>query len=311
MVTKSKVLVTGATGFVGRSLCRHLKSLGYTLRPSCRVKPSVQSEFSYFVSGEISNTTDWSSALLDVDAVIHLAARAHILNDRSKNSLDKYREANTLPTIKLARDAIFAGVRRFIFVSSIGVNGAETFGAPFSSSNLAAPHSPYSISKYEAELELKSLFQGTNTELVIIRPPLIYSADAPGNFALLMRLVKMGIPLPLGCIHNKRSFIALDNFVELLEVCLWHPNACKMILLVSDGIDLSVSEFTRLIGILINKKTFLFWFAPKFVRFILSILGQRKMAQSLYGDLQIDSQDTFKLLDWIPPFNPLDVLNRN
>jgi nucleoside-diphosphate-sugar epimerase len=209
-----------------------------------------------------------------------------------------------VPTIKLGRDAIEFGVRRFIFVSSVGVNGAETFGNPFRSADLAAPHSPYAISKYEAELELSSLFKGTGTELVILRPPLVYGLDAPGNFALIMKLVRKRLPIPLGCIFNKRSFIALDNFVGLLEICISHPKAANKTLLISDGVDLSTSEFVRLIGVMIDKKPFLFWLSPKFIRFFLETFGKSKAAQSLYGDLQIYSQDTFELLDWTPTFNP-------
>jgi nucleoside-diphosphate-sugar epimerase len=308
-MTTKKILVTGATGFVGRSLCRSLKSSGYIVCPTSRAQPSNQSKIKYFVTGNINGDTDWSQILTDVDVVIHLAARAHILDDRSDNHLTEYRQVNTVPTIKLGLDAIKAGARRFIFVSSAGVNGAETFGDPFRSADLAAPHSPYAISKYEAECELKSLFQGTATEFVILRPPLIYGFDAPGNFALIMRLVRSHIPIPLGYISNKRSFISLDNFVGLVEACISHPKAANKTLLVSDGVDLSTSEFIKLIGILIGKKPFLFWLSPKLMRFFLEVFGKKKMAQSLYGDMQIYSQDTFELLDWTPTFSPLAVLS--
>lgn len=304
-----KILVTGSTGFVGRSLCNFLKSSGYTVIPTSRTEPPKQSEFNYFVSGNINEATDWSNILTAVDVVIHLAARAHIVNDRSENPLAEYRLANTLPTIKLARDAIRAGVRRFIFVSSVGVNGAETFGDPYRSTDIAAPHSPYAISKYEAELELRSLFQGIGSELVILRPPLIYGLDAPGNFALIMGLVKKRLPIPLGNINNKRSFIALENFLDLLEVCISHPKAGNKTLLISDGVDLSTSEFVKLVGVLINKKPILFWLPPRLTRFFLEVFGKRKIAQSLYGDLQVNSQDTFELLDWTPVFNPLAILS--
>jgi len=308
-MTETKILITGATGFVGKSLCNFLKSSGYMVCPTARVKPHNNSEFKHFVTGNITEFNDWSKILTDIDTVIHLAARAHILNDQSNKSLDDYRKVNTLPTIKLGRDAIKSGVRRFIFVSSAGVNGGETFGVPYRSSDEAAPHSPYTISKYEAELELKSLFHGTNTELVIVRPPLIYDINAPGNFALIMRLVKNSLPIPLGRITNKRSFIALENFIRFLEVCIMHPKAANMTLLVSDGVDLSTSEFIKLIGILINKKPFLFWLSPKVMRFLIEMFGRKKMAQSLYGDLQIHTKDTFELLDWTPIFNPLTVLS--
>lgn len=308
-MTEKKILITGATGYVGRSLCKFLKSSGHNVCPTARVKPSNNSEFEHIVTGDISNAFDWSQILTDVDTVIHLAARAHILNDQSNNSLDDYRRVNTLSTLKLAHDAINSGVRRFIFVSSVGVNGGETFGVPYKSSDKAAPHSPYAKSKYEAEVELKSLFNGKKTELVIVRPPLIYGIDAPGNIALIIKLIKSNFPIPLKYIPNKRSFIAIDNFVRFLEVCIMHPNASNMTLMISDGVDLSTSDFIKLIGILINKKPFLFWLSPKIMRYLIEMFGKKNMAQSLYGDLQIHTNDTFELLNWTPVFNPLTVLS--
>ena len=304
-----KILVTGAAGFVGRTLCSALNAAGYIVSPTARVERSDQADWSYFVTGNISETTDWSHALLGVDVVIHLAARAHILRDRAANQLSEYRISNVVGSIKLARDSIEFGVRRFIFVSSVGVNCAETFGEPCRYEDIAAPHSPYAISKYEAELELRSLFEGTGTELVIVRPPLIYGLDAPGNLGLIKRLVEKGLPIPFGGISNKRSFIALDNFVEFLEVCITHPKAANKTLLISDGADLSTSEFVKLIGILIQKKPFLVWLPPNVMRFILEKFGKNTMAKSLYGDLQMYTQDTFELLDWTPKFNPLEFLS--
>lgn len=305
----NRILVTGATGFVGRSLCKFLKSSGYQVQPTARRQPSNQSEFNYFLSGNITETTDWTDILSSVDVVIHLAARAHIVNDSSKNPLAKYRLSNTLPTIKLARDAIEAGVRRFIFVSTIGVNGSETFGDPYRACDIAAPHSPYAKSKYEAELRLKSLFQETSSELVILRPPLIYGMDAPGNLASIMGLVKNRRPIPLSRIFNKRSFISIDNFISLLEVCISHPNAADRTLLISDGVDLSTSDFVKLIGALVDKKPLLFWLPPRLTRFCLETIGKKMMAKSLYGDLQVHSQDTFDLLDWTPVFCPKEFLS--
>lgn len=310
-MSKDKIIVTGATGFVGRTLCKALKSSGYTVCPTSRIEPFNQSDFDYFVTGNITEDTDWTKILCSVDVVIHLAARAHIVNDRSDNPLAEYRLSNTLPTIKLGRDAIRAGVRRFIFISSIGVNGAETFGDPYRFSDIAMPHSPYAISKYEAESELKSLFQGTSSELVILRPPLIYGLDAPGNFALLMGLVEKRLPIPLGCISNKRSFISLENFVGLVEVCISHPKAANKTLLISDGVDLSTSDFVKLIGTLVNKEPLLFWLPPRPTRFFLEKIGKKIMAKSLYGDLQIYSQDTFELLNWKPVFCPKAFLSGN
>ena len=307
---EKKILVTGATGFVGRSLCSFLNSLDYIVYPTARIVASNQSDFKYFITGDLNGDTDWSKALLDVGVVIHLAARAHILNDRAENPLAEYRLSNTVPSIKLATDAIKAGVQRFIFVSSVGVNGAETFGHPYRQSDLAKPHSPYAISKYEAELELRALFQGTDTDLVILRPPMIYGPGAPGNFALIMKFVKMRIPIPLGGISNKRSFIALENFVGLIEACIAHPRVANKTLLVNDGFDLSTSEFVQMIGILANKKPLLIRFSPSVLRLLLDLVGKNKAAQSLLGDLQICSREAFELLDWTPVFNPLTELSK-
>ena len=304
----NKILVTGATGFVGRSLCSFLNTLGYIVVPTARVEPFDQSGWSYFLSGNISESTDWCQALVGVDVVIHLAARAHVIDDHVANPLTEYRRQNTSPTMKLGRDALESGVQRFIFVSSVGVNGAETFGNPFRSADVAAPHSPYAISKYEAELGLRSLFQGTSTELVVVRPPLIYGLDAPGNFALIAKLLEKGVPIPLGRISNKRSFIALDNFIDVLEICIAHPEAANKTLLVSDGVDLSTSNFVKLIGKLVTKNVVLFPVSPIVMRFILETVGKKKTAQSLYGDLEVCSQETFDLLDWAPAFSPLSFL---
>lgn len=307
---REKILVTGATGFVGRSLCSFLSSLGYIVCPTARIEPCNQTDVNYTITGSITGATDWSKLLIDADVVIHLAARAHILSDYSVDPLSDYRMVNTIPTLKLGRDALDAGVRRFIFVSSIGVNGTETFGSPYKSSDVVAPHSPYAVSKHEAEVGLSSLFQGTDSELVILRPPLIYGVDAPGNFAIIKNLVEKGLPIPLGGISNKRSFIALDNFTSLVEVCMSHPKAANKTLLISDGYDLSTSDFVRLIGLLINKKPYLVRTSPKIMRFLLYLVGKNKIAQSLLGDLQIYSQDTFELLDWTPVFNPFVVLSK-
>lgn len=293
---------------MGRALCSHLNSQKYAVCPTSRAKPLSKSGLEYIITGSVDEHTDWSTWLLGVDVVIHLAARAHILKDRSSDPLSDFRSANTLPTLKLGHDAVAAKVKRFIFVSSIGVNGAETFGKPYRSGDIASPHSAYALSKYEAEVGLTKLLRDTATDLVILRPPLIYGTDAPGNIELLKKMIDKNYPIPLGDLSNKRSFISIVNFLDLLEICINHDKVANKTLLVSDDSDLSTSEFMMLIAALSDKDISLVKVYPSIVTLFLSALGKRKVAQSLFGDLQVDIRETIDLLDWKPVFDPQSLL---
>jgi len=249
----------------------------------------------------VDGTTDWSGALLGVNVIVHTAARVHVLRDSAADPLAEFRRVNVAGTLNLARQAADAGVRRFVYISSIGVNGAETFEMPFTAEDKAAPHSPYAISKHEAELGLRQLTQETGLEVVIIRPPLVFGPDVPGNFKKLLVIVHRGIPLPLGAIHNKRSLVALDNLVDLILICLHHRAAANQTFLVSDGEDLSTTVLLRRTGAALGTPARLISVPALVLRTAARLLGKAGFAQQLCGSLQVDISKTRELLDWTPP----------
>jgi nucleoside-diphosphate-sugar epimerase len=234
------ILVTGATGFVGKAVVQRLLADDGSRRVVVAVRRDGQQWPEMVlprVTGDLAPSTDWTLALEGVSVVIHLAARVHVMAETTADPLTEFRRVNVHGTLNLARQAAVAGVRRFVFISSIGVNGAETFQQPFTTQDVAAPHSPYAVSKYEAELGLQASAAETGMEVVIIRPPLVYGPGAPGNFGSLMRWLKRGVPLPLGAIHNQRSLVAQGNLVDLIVLSLTHPVAANHTFLVSDGED--------------------------------------------------------------------------
>lgn len=304
MSTTQMVLVTGANGFLGGALCT-------VLGRKMLVRRAVRSGFAdreqagaQTVYGDLSATFDWSGALCGVTSVVHCAARVHMMRDDAENPLDEFRYVNVVGTINLARQAATAGVKRFVFISSIGVNGGETFAKPFSAADAVSPHTPYAVSKHEAEMALRQLAKDSGMELVIIRPPLIYGPDAPGNFASLVKLLASGMLVPLASVTaNRRSFVYLGNLLNLIETCLVHPAAANNIFLVSDGEDLSTAALLRRLGSAMGVPVRLIPFPIFLLRLGAKILGRSDMAQSLCGSLEIDISKTRELLGWTPPFS--------
>jgi UDP-glucose 4-epimerase len=297
---------------VGRALCKELAQRGYGVRAAVR-------DLSRFVNGhcdrvkvnDIGPATDWSVALSQVDTVVHLAARVHVMRDQATNPLAEFRCLNVDGTLNLARQAVAAGVRRFVFLSSIGVNGRATrFGQKITADDLPVPHDPYSISKYEAEQGLRQLADETGLEVVIIRPPLVYGAHAPGNFGRLINVLVKRFPLPLGAIHNKRSFVALDNLVDLIVTCLDHPAAVNQTFLVADGEDLSTTELLRRMGASLGSPARLIPVPTSLLEAGSALLGKRDAAQRLCGSLQVDISKTRELLGWNPPISVDEGLRR-
>lgn len=287
-----KLAITGSTGFIGKFLLGQLLTLGES--------PVV-----------IPRQPDGLINLLKgCDVVVHLAGRAHLRDEVDSEPLADYRLANVDGTLNLAREAAIAGVKRFVFISSIGVNGAETSSIPFMAEDAASPHSPYAISKYEAELGLQAIAYQAGMEFVIIRPPLVYGPNAPGNFGSLMRWLKRGLPLPLGAVKNKRSFVALENLVDLILVCSEHPYAANQTFLVSDGEDISTTDLLRRLGAAIGKPARLLPVPERWLAFGAQLLGKREMFQSLCGSLQADIRKTCTLLDWKPPVSVDEGLRR-
>ena len=273
--------------------------------------PSLVEIASAVEISEINGQTDWSIAIQNQDVVIHTAARAHIMKDSVSNPLAEYRKVNVDGTLNLARQAAAAGVKRFIFISSIKVNGEQTApGQSFQPEDEAKPTDSYGISKWEAEQGLRRIASETGIEVVIIRPPLVYGPGVKGNFANLIKLVQKGGPLPLGAIHNRRSMIALDNLVDLIITCIDHPNAVNQVFLASDGQDLSTTELLQGLGQAMGKSARLLPISSGFLTLAASALGKKTIADRLLGSLQVDISNTQGVLNWNPPISVDEGLRR-
>ncbi len=292
----TRVLVTGATGFIGRHVIKRLIDQGCTPRRALRAAGADLGALESMVVGDINARTDWSAALHNIDVVIHLAARVHMLRDTAADPLAAFRAVNTQGTLHLAHAARAQGVKRLVFVSTIGVNGDETpIDQPFDESAAIAPHSPYARSKWEAE---QALHQLDGLEVVIVRPPLVYGIDAPGNFAQLMRFVRLGLPLPLGTTHNRRSLIAVQNLADFLTLCVDHPAAAGETFVISDDEALSTAQLVRRVGQALGKTPLLLPFPPEVLRGALTTMGRRKLAAQLFGSLVIDNHKAHAVLGW-------------
>ncbi|QGT78312.1 NAD-dependent epimerase/dehydratase family protein [Guyparkeria halophila] len=303
-VDEKRVLVTGANGFVGSAVMRRLVSDVVHSPMGAVRRPAPQDPGSTIVVGELSAGTDWSAALQGVDAVVHTAARAHVMKDASADPLAEFRRVNVDGTLALARQAAGAGVRRFVFVSSIKVNGEETSkGERFHAHDTSAPEDAYGISKREAEDGLFAVSRQTGMEVVIVRPPLVYGAGVKGNFASMMRWVSKGVPLPLGAVNNRRSLVALDNLVDLITTCIDHPAAANEVFLVSDGEDISTTELLQRVGKAMERPARLIPVPPRLLEVAAAMLGKRDVACRLLGSLQVDISKTHEVLGWEPPIS--------
>ena len=302
-------LITGASGFVGNSLCIQMLRQGYSIRTAMRSRALPIKNVEVEVVETVDANTDWSIALVDVDIVIHLAARVHIMNDNASDPLAEFRKVNVDGTLNLARQAAKAGVKRFIFISSVKVNGEHTEAdAPFTELDKPHPQDAYGISKLEAEQGLIKIAQETGMDVVIIRPPLIYGAGVKANFASLLSVVKRGIPLPLGVIDNKRSFIYVENLVSFILHCIYHPLAANQTFLVSDGRDLSTTELLKECASAMGVKSRLLPIPQNWLEVGAALLGKRDVAQRLCGNLQVDITKSRELLGWVPPYTVTEGL---
>ena len=299
-----KVLVTGANGFVGCATATRLQAQpGVTVVRAVRRALVLPDPLAPCVRvGDLDGQTDWSAALTGVDAVVHAAARVHVMQEDAADPLAEFRRVNVQGTLNLARQAAQAGVRRLVFISSIKVNGEATLsGHPFTAHDRPAPRDAYGISKHEAEEGLRDIALQTGMDVVIIRPPLVYGPGVKANFAALMRAVQRGWPLPFGAVHNQRSLVGLSNLVDLITVCLVHPSAANQTFLVSDGHDLSTPELVQGLARAAGVSARL-WPVPVWgLKAGAALLGRRDAVQRLCGNLQIDIRQTQALLDWMPP----------
>ena len=300
-----KILITGATGFIGRKLVDTLSK-----DATIKVVATSRHEFEQTAQNietvkvpDLSESNHWSEVLDGVSHVVHLAARVHIMQDKSADPLHEYRKANTDGTISLARQAAAVGVKRFIFLSTIKVNGEKTeLGSPFRESDSVAPTDPYAISKWETEQRLYDISKNTGMEIVIIRPPLVYGSGVKANFRTIINLVNKGIPLPLGAADcNKRSLVAIDNLVDFIIVCLQHPAAINQVFLVSDGEDLSIKNLIQRIAHASGKTARLLPVPLWQMRKAAQLLGKTAVTDRLLDSLQVDISKARKMLDWTPP----------
>jgi len=303
------ILVTGSSGFIGSALCSHLANDGNRV---IRVVRNRKWAGPVITLDDIEKFTEWHKALSGVDTIIHLAGRAHILKDRALSTLEEFRRINARATIKLAEEAALAGVKRLVFISSIGVNGNVTYSKPFTADDIPRPHSDYARSKYEAEIGLRDIAYRTGLEVTIIRPPLVYGPNAPGNYGRLMRLLASGCPLPLGAITmNRRSFLSLDNLVDLIQVCTNHPSAANQTFLASDGQDLSTADFLCRIARALGNQPRLFPVPRVLLRSFANLIGKKDVVHQLLDDLRVDIEHTCITLAWKPPFNIDESINKS
>ncbi len=304
--TKKVVLLTGVSGFVGRALLDSLVgSASYQIRACARnIGVAEHPGVEYIAMGDLGGDARWESFTQDVDVVVHAAARVHVMNDNSADPLAEFRKVNVDGTLNLARQAAASGVRRFVFISSIKVNGEFTLpGRPFTADDSPAPADPYGVSKLEAENGLLALSKSTGMEIVIIRPVLVYGPGVKANFRNMMAFLAKGvsIPLPLGSVNNKRSLVALDNLVDLIKTCMVHPAAANQIFLVSDGNDVSTTELLRKVAHSVGTKAVLVPFPVKLLTFLATLVGKKGVATRLFGSLQVDISKNHQLLGWLPP----------
>tara|TARA_B100001093_G_scaffold132296_1_gene124838 strand:- start:1264 stop:2244 length:981 start_codon:yes stop_codon:yes gene_type:complete len=319
-----KILVTGASGFIGSFVCKNLLKSGRSVCASVRTNDLIplKTNIKYFSVGEINNHTNWKEALIDTSCVIHCAGVAHVMNKSNTDEIKNFHLVNVDGVKQLAEQAAKAGVKKLIFLSTIKVNGENTFKNynnvhfnkknkyKFTPSDKPNPKDVYAVSKLKAENVLWEISSRTNLEIVVIRLPLVYGRSVKGNLARLIKLVKSGLFLPLSLIQNQRSMIGIDNLVDLLIRCIDHPEATGKTFLASDGEDLSTPELIKLIASSMGRKAKLFPLPIFMLKFLGSVVGKSEEINRLVGSLRIDNSYTKKILDWTPPLNVEEGIRR-
>lgn len=308
-----RILVTGPGGFVGRVLVQHLLADGALQVVAAARHTTAQEDprLSAFAVGDIGPATDWRAALERTDVVVHLAARVHVMQDHSSDPLAEFRYANVAATLALAKQAARAGVQRFVYISSIKVNGEFTLpGRPFRADDRPAPVDHYAISKHEAEIGLHQLAAETRMQVVVVRPPLVYGPGVSANFRNMMDWLQRGLPLPLGAVNNLRSLVGVDNLCDLISVCARHPNAAGQTFLASDGEDISTTDLLRRLGSAMGRPARLLPLPAVLLRAGLTALGRRSIGLRLCSSLQVDGGPTRSLLGWTPPLTLDEGLRR-
>ena len=308
----TRILITGAGGFVGQALFPVLEEAGLEVVSVFRsAQPSLSNGTRKALFGiSIDATTDWTGKLTDVDVVVHLAAKVHVMNAEETDDLAAYRAVNVDGSRNLAEQAARSGVKRFIYLSSIKVNGERTFDKPFNAEQLPEPEDSYATSKMEAEISLRTIEQETGMEVVIIRPPLIYGPGVKGNLEALSRIIKKGVPIPLGALSNRRDLVGISNLCDLIRVCCSHSAAAGRTFLVSDGESISTTGLVQLMSNGPDRKARLFAVPNWALNFAARLLGKTEMMEKLTGDLRIDMSVTQRVLDWKPPVTVAEGFRR-
>ncbi len=297
-----KVLVTGANGFIGQHLVKELKQQNIQLACVGRQVLNHDADEFYIVT-DFNDSIAWREPLAACDVVIHLAARVHVMKEKTQNPLDEFRKVNVNGTLTLAKQAAKAGVKRFIYISSVKVNGESTnLDSPFKETDKSNPQDAYGLSKLEAEQGLLKLAQETGMEVVIIRPPLVYGPGVKANFLSMMRAVNSGIPLPLGAIQNFRSLVYVENLLSFIHCCIKHSAAANQVFFVSDGLDLSTTELLKSTANALGVKARLVPVPQKLIEVSARMLGKPQLASRLCGSLQVDITKARKLLGWVPSY---------
>jgi GT2 family glycosyltransferase/nucleoside-diphosphate-sugar epimerase len=298
----ASMLITGASGFVGRAVCVEAVRRGMSVRGAVRAPVSLPAGVENCIVGGMDDGTDWTEALRDVDVVIHLAARVHVMRESVTDPLAEFLKVNLDGTVNLVRQAARAGVKRFVYVSSIKVNGEGTAtGQAFSELDEPAPRDAYAVSKWRAEQALCEIERETGIEVVILRPPLVYGAGVKGNFLSLLHVVYKGIPLPLAGVHNVRSLLYLGNFVDALLLCAGHPAAAGKTYLLRDGEDVSISALIAQLAPGMGRKPRLFSLPMRLLRRLSALAGRQDSLERLVGSLRVDDAPIRKELGWVPP----------
>lgn len=298
-----KILITGANGFVGTALCHTLVEQGFAVRRTLRRPEATTAAMEDVVVGDIGLAIDWRHALRDVEGVVHLAARAHVMRNTVADPLKEYRNVNVLATRTLLQAARNAGVRRFVFLSSIKVNGEQTKGKPFTEHDMPHPEDDYGVSKWEAELVLQECTVASSMETVVLRPPLLYGPGVKGNFLSLLRAIDRGLPLPLASIDNRRSLLYVGNLIDAIMLCLDHPAAAGKTYLLADDDGVSTPALVRGIAHALGKPARLLPFPPVLLKHAGALAGKAGAVARLLGSLQIDSNRIRRELGWRPRTN--------
>jgi nucleoside-diphosphate-sugar epimerase len=300
-----QVLVTGASGFIGRALCNRILAEGWFFRGTTRSLSNLENlpkNYEIVETGPIGPKTNWEIALEDIDTVVHLAAHVHVMNASDSNQNSIYRRVNTEGSQELAKIAVKKKVRKFIYLSSIKVNG-EGKKSAYSESDEPKPSDPYGLSKWEAEKVLQQIVSDSNMELVILRPPLVYGPGVKANFLQLIKIIEKGLPLPLANVKNRRSFIFMGNLIDIIIACIQNPKAAGETFLVSDGKDISTPDLIRQLALALGKSPLLFSAPTPLLKQLSRLVGMPELTNRLLDSLWIDISKIQKRLNWMPPYD--------